>query len=133
MGLDDGGAYAQADTHVPPVGIALAGRGAKIPGEQVVQPVRMDAAAVVPDGEVCFGALGMDFQLQLGHARCMDDGVLQQIRQNLLDEHRVHGDGQEVLGDGDIHPLLLAAFAELDQHRVDELLQHRFALVEISR
>ena len=94
------------------------------------QPVRRDAAAVVPDGEADPVPLLAHQQLQDGHAPGVDHGVFQKIRQHLADEDRVHGDGEEVLGDGDGHMLLRAALAEFHQDRVDQLLQDRLGLVQ---
>ena len=59
----------------------------------------------------------------------MQSGIFQQVHQHLLDQHGIHGDHDKGIRRFQLHRDLRVALAELDQHRIQQFVQHSGGLL----
>ena len=123
MCLDDGGTDRKADAHAVLAAVGC-GIGGQHTGEQGTQALLRNAAAVVRYLKHRPAAQREHPQGQLGHPLGVDGGIFQKVRQHLRDQHRVHGDHDEAVGQVGGNGHLGVALLEPHQHGVDQLVQH---------
>ena len=127
MRLDDGRTHRKADAHAV---LAAVCRYIRVgAGEQRFQPFSGDAAAIVRHLEHRTIAHREHLQGQFCHALGVQSGIFQQVHQHLLDEHGIHGDHDKGIRRFQLHRDLRVALAELDQHRIQQFVQHSGGLL----
>ena len=99
-------------------------------GEEGLEPLFRDAAAVVNDFKHCPLPQREHPQRQAGHPLGVEHRVFQKVRQHLLDEHGVHRDNDEVIRKLYFHRYAGVELLEPHQHRIHQLFQHGGRLLD---
>ena len=89
--------------------------------EDAIDLLRRNAATLIDDLQLDGLRLLPALDQHRGLRRCIFGGIVEEIEQHLLEQHRIELEHWQVFGDVDLHAVLNQDFSSPFQHRADDL------------